>query len=60
MIYGHRIKKSVFAISLFPNGEKGENFFKTLEALTATLLLNPFSQENRRLVSLYNLEKMGS
>ncbi|RSN77559.1 MULTISPECIES: DUF6387 family protein [Acinetobacter] len=58
IISGHKIKKSVFAITLFPNGEKGESFFKTLESLTPRLLSKPYSQENRKLVSLYNLEKM--
>ncbi|MCO8044455.1 DUF6387 family protein [Acinetobacter bohemicus] len=55
----HKIKKSVFAISLFPNGEKGESVFKNLdENFLPPLLIYSQSKEMRRLVSLYNLEKI--
>lgn len=55
----HKIKKSVFAISLFPNGEKGESIFKNLdENFLPPLVIYSNSKEMRRLVSLYNLEKI--
>lgn len=55
----HKIKKSVFAISLFPNGEKGESIFKNLdENFLPPLMIYSQSKEMRRLASLYNLENI--
>lgn len=55
----HKIKKSVFAITLFPNGEKGESIFKNLnENFLPPLIVSSQSKELRRLISLYNLENI--
>ncbi|MDQ1208321.1 hypothetical protein QE380_001244 [Acinetobacter baylyi] len=59
VIEQHKIKKSVFAITLFPNGEKGESIFKNLdENFLPPLMISAQSKEMRRLISLYNLEKI--
>ncbi|ENW99578.1 hypothetical protein F900_02383 [Acinetobacter modestus] len=55
----HKIKKSVLAIILFPNGEKGESIFKNLnENFLPPLMISNHSKELRRLISLYNLENI--
>lgn len=60
-IENHKIKKSVCAIAIFPNGEKGESIFKNLEENFLPPLLNGYSsKEMRRLVALYNLERIDS